>query len=345
MDEYNYEVWGPQPVPIPPQHFNLTPGLLLRQEPNCLITDGIDDEATGATIFTEAFISRFGHVRPNFYQGTLKEAQGLAKQSQRLLAIYLHSDGGLQAESFCQRVLCNRPIVNFLAENCIAWAWDTTHGSNERFLKGILKETFGSCEIIENFYLGRLSYPMLLIVSDLEVKAVISSRRSEVEVLETLGIVLAQQRNRVQGKAKERLSVIQPKGEAPLKINKTEAGRKSKPGDSTICSKEIPEQQPSITIPDLRQEVPNTHEPGPEPKNPICAIRIRLPHSRVLHRKFLQSASLKTLYDILQTKGFPREEYKVLYSDPKVDLAIKFGDEELLGTIFQKKGTAFVLAR
>ena len=49
----------------------------------------------------------------------------------KLLAVYLHDDSSVSAHVFCQQVLCDISIVDYLSNNYLVWGWDLTYGTNK----------------------------------------------------------------------------------------------------------------------------------------------------------------------------------------------------------------------
>lgn len=69
----------------------------------------------------------------------------------------------------------------------------------------------------------------------------------------------------------------------------------------------------------LKSELPA--EPGNECTEPVCSLKVRVPDGKFLARKFLQSTTLKTLYDYLYAEGYSKTQFKYLLTYPKRDVS------------------------
>ena len=62
-------------------------------------------------------------------------------------------------------------------------------------------------------------------------------------------------------------------------------------------------------------------EPGLDSKEPICVLKCRMPAGKIISRRFLQSSTLKILFDFLFTEGYSKDTYKFLTSYPRRDVS------------------------
>jgi hypothetical protein len=136
----------------------------------------------------------FGDAHPYFFLGALndaiKEALDCPVVDRKPLAIYVHHDLSIQSNVFCSQVLCAEPIVHYLSDNFILWAWDVTLASNRKRLLSMISENFGGVvsETVDKFESDQL--PILLIIvksrSGLDVFSVLQGHISTDELMVNL---------------------------------------------------------------------------------------------------------------------------------------------------------------
>jgi len=115
-----------------------------------LVSTTSGDYSAQTLELTTEFTRRFGEQTPIWFIGSLdeaaKEAYGANTKTadRKMLAIYIHNENSISANIFCSQVLCARPIIDFLAENCVSWAYDFTEYENKHPVMGQLDKMFGT---------------------------------------------------------------------------------------------------------------------------------------------------------------------------------------------------------
>ncbi|CAD7961413.1 unnamed protein product [Amoebophrya sp. A25] len=64
---------------------------------------------------------------PTFFEGSFRQAINHAKDNLKLLCVYLHCDSVQGAEGMCKDVLSNEFVKSLIDENCVFWAGDIVH--------------------------------------------------------------------------------------------------------------------------------------------------------------------------------------------------------------------------
>lgn len=73
--------------------------------------------------FLAFYHSRYsGYAHPQFFDGSYREALGVAQEQVKFLLVYLHSESHSQTREFCTRVFCDSELISFVNENFICWA-------------------------------------------------------------------------------------------------------------------------------------------------------------------------------------------------------------------------------
>ena len=83
----------------------------------------------------------------------------------KLLAIYLHHDGSIVTNVFCQQILCSDPVISYLCNHFLLWGWDVTSDANLARLMSMCTQHFGSqaAQTVRSFSPDDM--PLLLVIS------------------------------------------------------------------------------------------------------------------------------------------------------------------------------------
>ncbi|CBZ51009.1 putative UBX domain-containing protein [Neospora caninum Liverpool] len=74
---------------------------------------------------------QFGRKHPAFFPGAAQEAFDTARQTDRLLAVYLHSQQNAAADRFCRETLTDDLVIDLLDNTCVFYATDASVSSSE----------------------------------------------------------------------------------------------------------------------------------------------------------------------------------------------------------------------
>ncbi|XP_043911878.1 FAS-associated factor 1 isoform X2 [Protopterus annectens] len=323
-----------------------------------MMPENAENEGDALLQFTAEFSSRYGECHPVFLIGsleaTLQEAFFGKARDRKLLAIYLHHDDSVLTNVFCSQMLCAESIISYLSQNFITWAWDMTKEANRARFLTMCTRHFGSVVAQTVRTQETDQYPLLLIImgkrSSNEVLNVIQGNTTVDELMMRLmaavDIFTAQQQEDIkdEDEREARESVKREQDEAYRlsleadrakelkglsKYNQTsstneaflrEAHEREMAEQFRLeqRKKEEEEEQEAIRL-SLEQALPP--EPSEEGPEPVSKLRIRTPSGEFFERRFLGSTRLQVVFDFVASKGFPCEQFKLLSTFPRRDVA------------------------
>ncbi|XP_041134083.1 FAS-associated factor 1-like isoform X2 [Polyodon spathula] len=300
-----------------------------------MMPENSENEGDALLHFTAEFSSRYGECHPVFFIGSLEAAfqetfYGKARD-RKPLAIYLHHDDSVLTNVFCSQMLCAESIVSYLSLNFITWAWDMTKEANRARLLTMCTRHFGSvvAQTIRTYKTDQ--FPLLLIVmgkrSSNEVLNVIQGNTTVDELMMRLmaamDIFTAQQQEDIRDEDEREAREL-------VKREQDEAYRVSLEADRAKREAQEREMAEQVRLEQIRKEQEDEREairlsleqalppePEEEGSEPISKLRIRMPSGEFLERRFLGSCKLQVLFDFVASKGFPREEFKLLTTFPR----------------------------
>lgn len=259
----------------------------------------------------------------------------------RLLAIYLHHDGSVLTNVFCDQLLKCETVMQTLQHNFILYGWDLTYESNKNmFLSSILACGGMTASItVRNAQLNQL--PAILVIgktrSTCEVLAMIHGNVSKDELMSKLIDTInmySDQRDVEVREESERAAREQVKMEQDVAYNESlEADRRK---EEAKRQKEHAILSERRRLESERQETEAIREANrldaeqcvpPEPimgAAGVTKIRVRIPTGEFFERRFLIEHTLLHLLKFIASKGFPIDEYKVISSYPRRDVSIFF---------------------
>ncbi|KAJ8924534.1 hypothetical protein NQ315_007332 [Exocentrus adspersus] len=311
-----------------------------RTEP--LIPDNIEDEIVGSITFSENFTTRYGHIHPAFYQGTLedaiKEACNKPAKDRKILAIYLHHDASVLTNVFCTQLLGFESVMQMFENNFVLWGWDITFESNRTKLQQSVNNCLGSTAAmsLRNIPVDRLPAIVLImkIRSTTEIFNVINGNVGVNELLSSLieCVEIFTEHQRVEIKEEhERAERELVKLEQDMAYRESLAADRAKEEAKRIQEQAETEarkrrENEKAETEAKKEAFRKTVEASLPPEPPlghgddITKIRVRLPKGEYIERRFQANAPLKVLMDYLVVKGYPTDEFKVISSWPRRDL-------------------------
>ncbi|CAF4351088.1 unnamed protein product [Rotaria sp. Silwood2] len=297
------------------------------------IPDECTNDAFGLEHFARVFNERYGSTGPILYIGPLDQAIQDSLYSsihiRRPLAIYLHNEQSVCANVFCSQVLSADSIVEYLANNYVLWAWDSTNDGNRKRLFETLRRCIGNQCAQRVGAMESDSFPLLLILirsrGSLELINVIEGKSTPSEVL--LNLIQSHESFEEQRLREVDGEVMREKREN-LKRQQEDEYEQSLQAD---LAKERARQEEQNANERLKQQrlqqkeesrARLPEEPSETEKN-ITQLKIRLPNDEgVLKRRFRINDTLQMLFDYLTIEGRMLGEYKLLTTYPKRDLTL-----------------------
>lgn len=259
-------------------------------------------------------------------------------QKRKLLAIYLHHDGSVLTNVFCDRLMKCDTIMQTLEHNFILYGWDLTHESNKNLFLSSISACAGSTALITVRNTPTLRLPAILVIgksrSVCEVLSVIYGNVGVDELLNKLMDTIklySDQRDIEVREEDERAARELVKMEQDAAYNesleadkrKEEVKKQKEQAIATERKRLESERQEIEAIREMnRLEAEKCVPPEPEPNTEgITKIRIRKPTGEFMERRFLAKSKLDTLLKFIASKGFPIDEYKVISSWPRRDVS------------------------
>ncbi|XP_041064566.1 FAS-associated factor 1 isoform X3 [Carcharodon carcharias] len=328
-----------------------------------MMPDDAENEGDALLQFTAEFSSRYGDCHPVFFIGSLEAAfqeafYGKARD-RKLLAIYLHHDDSVLTNVFCSQLLCAESIVSYLSQNFITWAWDMTRESNRARFLNMCTRHFGSvvAQTIQTYKTDQ--FPLLLIImgkrSSNEVLNVIQGNTTVddlmMRLMNAMEIFTAQQqediRDEDEREARERVKREQDEAyrvslEADRAKREAQEREIAEQVRQEQIRKEQEEEREAIRL-SLEQSLPP--EPREESTELVSKLRIRTPRGEFFERRFLASNRLQVVFDFVASKGFPRDEYKLLSTFPRRDVSQFDPTETLMEVKLYPQETLFLEAK
>ncbi|GCC33758.1 FAS-associated factor 1 [Chiloscyllium punctatum] len=330
---------------------------------SAMMPDDAENEGDALLQFTAEFSSRYGECHPVFFIGSLEAAfqeafYGKARD-RKLLAIYLHHDDSVLTNVFCSQLLCAESIVSYLSQNFITWAWDMTRESNRARFLSMCTRHFGSvvAQTIRTYKTDQ--FPLLLIImgkrSSNEVLNVIQGNTTVddlmMRLMNAMEIFTAQQqediRDEDEREARERVKREQDEAyrvslEADRAKREAQEREMAEQERQEQIKKEQEEEREAIRL-SLEQSLPP--EPREESIELVSKLRIRTPRGEFFERRFLASNRLQVVFDFVASKGFPRDEYKLLSTFPRRDVSQFDPTETLMEVKLYPQETLFLEAK
>ncbi|KAI8420330.1 hypothetical protein MSG28_008857 [Choristoneura fumiferana] len=308
-----------------------------------LMSEHVEDEALGCIEFAERFRARYGPNTPQFFEGTLqdaiKESCLQPARERKLLGVYLHHEQSVLANVFCAQLLGCETVLHTLNHNFILYGWDLTDPNNNNMLLNSVAVALGpvASMTIRSIPVERL--PALVIImrvrSNTEIYSVINGNVGVSELVG--GLVEALERFAAQRDEDARLE-RERDARQRVKLEQDEAYQQSLEADR---AKELIKRQQELKknqeleraeserqLEEAKKASERARAQARVPAEPaegaaeVSRIRVRLPppHDDSLERRFHADDTLTGLFDFLASKGFPKENYKVISSWPRRDL-------------------------
>ncbi|XP_039759697.1 FAS-associated factor 1 [Pararge aegeria] len=311
-----------------------------------LMSDHVDDEALGCIEFAQRFRSRYGPNTPSFFEGTLQDAikESCLKpaRERKLLGVYLHHEQSVLSNVFCAQLLGCETVLQTLSANFVLYGWDLTDSHNNNLLLTSITSSLGpvASMTIRSIPVERL--PALIIImrvrSNTEIYSVINGNVGVSELVG--GLVEALERfasqkeedARMERERDARQRVKREQDEAyQMSLEADRAKEEVKKQQELERNQELERAESERQMEEAKKEELRAGAEARVPAEPadgaddVARVRIRLPPPEhgSLERRFHAQDTLAALLDYLASKGYPKENYKVIASWPRRDLTME----------------------
>ncbi|XP_072942828.1 FAS-associated factor 1 isoform X2 [Epargyreus clarus] len=308
-----------------------------------LMSENIEDEALGCIEFSQRFRARYGPNTPSFFEGTLQDAikESCLKpaKERKLLGVYLHHEQSVLSNVFCAQLLGCDTVLQTLAANFLLYGWDLTHPHNNNMLLNAVANALGAMAsmTIRSIPVDRL--PAIVIImrvrSNTEIFSVINGNVGVSELVG--GLVEALERfaarrdedARMERERDARQRVKREQDEAYQRsLEADRAKEEIKKQQELERNQELERAESERLLEEAKQEALRAGAALRVPAEPcaeeadVARVRVRLPppHHASLERRFHAHDTLQALLDFLASKGYPKENYKVISGWPRRDL-------------------------
>jgi len=351
----------------------------LMDQPQLPAANGAEDEIPASEdlepeiTVVQRFIAETGNeAEALFFNGTLADAIhascGETLRDRKPLALYLHDDTGDEQHQFKKKITENAEIGRLLKEEFVTWGWNITDKSQKQRLLEMLKNRFGNSMRSQVTSIRKQNLPALLLIlkerGSYDVAGVCEGPVPSEEILEDLRDVLAlfletksadlacelenEQRRailREQDQAYED-SLAEDREKQRKKEEEERLAREHEEEEERTRKRKREEEEEEMRkrrrIQDAIKETLPV-EPDGSDGSVITRICLKTPSGDLLHRNFLASEPLQTLFQFCASEGFALAEYRLLCGFPRLDLASNVDDSNQSLQHFQLCPRALIL--
>ncbi|GAB2231615.1 hypothetical protein Droror1_Dr00010624 [Drosera rotundifolia] len=304
--------------------------------------------AAEARAFVEEFEREFGGrtVRPHFVQEGFMDALQRSARVYKLMFVYLHSPDHPDTQAFCEGTLCNEIVANFVNENFVAWGGSIRSSEGFKMSNSLKASRFPFCAVVMSATNQRIALlcqiegprspedmlPILQRVIEESAPVLVSARleaeerrnnlrlREEQDAAYRAALEADQARERRELEERER-----------LEREALEAARRQKEEEEARERAAREEAEREAALARRREEKALYLGPEPEKGPDITRVLIRFPAGERKERRFLNTATVQSLYDFVDSldclncesyalvSNFPR----TVYGPEKLSLTLK----------------------
>ncbi|XP_022996256.1 plant UBX domain-containing protein 10-like [Cucurbita maxima] len=294
-----------------------------------------------AVDFVSAFERDFGTTRPNFVGEGFMDSLQRSRNAFKLLFVYLHSPDHPDTPLFCERTLCSETVAAFVNENFVSWGGSIRASEGFKMSNSLKASRYPFCAVVMAATNQRIALlqqvegpktaeEMLVILQRvLEESApiLVSARidaeerrnnmrlREEQDAAYRAALEADQARERQRREEQERLE--REAAEAERKRKEEEEARER-------AVREAAEREAALAR--MRQEKAMSLGAEPEKGPNVTQVLVRFPTGERKERRFHSTASIKTLYDFVDSLGcLDIDSYNLVSNFPRV----VYGTEKL----------------
>jgi hypothetical protein len=312
-----------------------------------MITNDSDssDQLACISSFVEEFSTRYGPVMPLFYIGPLesavKDALLVPATERKILALYLHSDNTIFSNIFCSTALCDENIINFMSSNFVVWPWDlSTKKYEDAFYQSCMRalnmSSSSSNNIISVVREHKEKLPLLLFITRSrgtnEITGIVEGDCTNEMLMNQLMQAcelyeMQRSKDERDEATRDEREKIKREQDAAYQASLEQDKAKRQKQEEEIEKEKEKERNLEKRKQDARNNLPE--EPQAGSTAAITRIRFRLPNGEFLQRQFFIANKLQALFDFVTTHGYFSEQYKLLSSWPRKDLAIESPEQTI----------------
>ncbi|KAM0945402.1 putative UBX domain, Ubiquitin-like domain superfamily, Thioredoxin-like superfamily [Dioscorea sansibarensis] len=299
--------------------------------------------ASEADDFVTAFGREYGAgapAKPDFVTEGFSEALLRSQREFRPLFVYLHSPDHPDVPAFCHGCLCSTLVAEFLNENFVCW------GGNIRGIEGFnmsnnfRASSFPYCAVVwvagnqQMELLGQIEGPkspeeMLVIlqqVTELSTPTLLAARLQEEDRRDSLRLREEQDAAYREALEADQAREQQRKEEQEiLKMAVVEAERKRREEEEAQVRAAHEAAEKEAALAKRRQEKAMSLGAEPEKAPDVTQVLVRFPTGERKGRRFHSSATVKSLYDFVDSlDNMNVENYRLVSGFPR----ISFGPEK-----------------
>ncbi|CAH2242306.1 jg25220 [Pararge aegeria aegeria] len=264
------------------------------------------------------------------------------RHQRKLLGVYLHHEQSVLSNVFCAQLLGCETVLQTLSANFVLYGWDLTDSHNNNLLLTSITSSLGpvASMTIRSIPVERL--PALIIImrvrSNTEIYSVINGNVGVSELVG--GLVEALERfasqkeedARMERERDARQRVKREQDEAyQMSLEADRAKEEVKKQQELERNQELERAESERQMEEAKKEELRAGAEARVPAEPadgaddVARVRIRLPPPEhgSLERRFHAQDTLAALLDYLASKGYPKENYKVIASWPRRDLTME----------------------
>ncbi|KAD3641420.1 hypothetical protein R6Q59_004000 [Mikania micrantha] len=269
--------------------------------------------ASEAIDFLSEFETQYGKMHPDFVPESFTDAVQRSRREFKLLLVYLHAPDHPDTPSFCKETLCSDVVSGFVNENFVAWGDSVAANGGLKMSKSLNASRFPFWAVI-----------MAATGQSISLLRQFEGPASPEEMLEQMQSVLEESTSSLNA--------------ARLDSNDHTKNTQSNKQDAA-CHAELESDQ---AIEDQNQVDKEAESAalceekalslGPEPeKGPdVTQVLVRLPNGERKGRRFHCSATLRSVYDFVDSSGcLEVGSYTLVTFFPRV----LYGEDELSSTI------------
>lgn len=282
------------------------------------LTASVSAAVSEAMDFVASFERDFGRTRPNFVAEGFMDALQRSRHAFKLLFVYLHSPDHPDSPIFCQRTLCNEALAAFINENFVVWGGSIRASEGFKMSNSLKASGFPFCAVVMAATNPRIallqqvegpkapeemitilqrvleeSAPVLVSARlDAEERRTNMRLREEQDAAYRAALEADQARERRRREEKERLE--REAAEADRKRMEEEEARER-------AARKAAEKEAALAK--LRQDKAMSLGAEPEKGPDVTQVLVRFPSGERKGRRFNRTATIRSLYDYVDSLG------------------------------------------
>ncbi|KAJ0971099.1 hypothetical protein J5N97_019058 [Dioscorea zingiberensis] len=320
-----------------------------------------DPSLSEASAFISSFRRDFpdaASTSPDFVAEGFMDALQRSQREFKLLFVYLHSPDHPDVPDFCQRCLCSEAVASFVNENFVSWGGSVRGSEGFRMSNSLKASRFPFCAVVMASTNQRIAiltqiegpkspeemiamlqrvveeYAPSLVTARLEAEERRNNMRlrEEQDAAYRASLEADQARERQRKEEQERLE--REAAEAERKCKEEEEARER-------AAREAAEREAALAK--RREEKAMSLGIEPDKGPDVTRVLIRFPTGERKERRFHCSATIKSLYDYVDSLDcLNAEKYFLVSSYPRVSYGPEKYSQTLMEAGLHPQGSLFV---